>query len=725
MTQSSMKLAAALALAVAPSLATAATVKVGVVLTYSGSGAQLAQQIERGMELYLAREGNAKLGEHEIELIKRDDKNPGGDAAKVAVQELIVREDVDLLTGFIYSPNIIASAPLIEQAKVPTLIMNAATAWIPSLSPLSRPRLHEHVADRLSRWDATPPRSSAARTAAVGYTDYPPGKDSLAAFQMGFEQAGGQVVDAIPMGGPAEVPDFTPFMQRVKDARPDCFYVFVPAGNHAARGVQDLRRSRHADAGVRLIGPGDITQDTELQGLGDVAIGVVTLGPVPGRPGRRHEPRVRRGLEARRTAPDSTPDFMAAAGYDGMAAIVDAIVEQDGEIDPDRTMAIWAGWSHEGPRGTVTIDPETRDIVQDMRVNEVYAEDGRLQDAHARRDPAGQGPVQGAEGRPLRRVIAGGWTAAPEVSRERRRPSCSGRSAPPHRRLSAVPGPACRREARRGRPAEKRADERRRAGPSGRRPPGIALSPDAAPRQRGRLRGVRAAPLQSDAPRGLLRSDVPGSLRVRAIYDCDEAYWQAWGNLMHSVATGEPAFDRTHGVPFFEYMKTHAAIAANFNTVMTDQNAAAAQAVVEAYDFSGLGTLVDVGGGHGSLLAAILAAHPLLRGILHDQPHVVATARPTLEAAGVADRCDIIGGDFFEARARGRRCLPPEAHPPQLGRAALRGDPQERPRCDAGGRPAPGGRNPHPPGRRAELWQVSRPRHARAAAGTRTHRGGI
>jgi hypothetical protein len=147
---------------------------------------------------------------------------------------------------------------------------------------------------------------------------------------------------------------------------------------------------------------------------------------------------------------------------------------------------------------------------------------------------------------------------------------------------------------------------------------------------------------------GLLRSDVPGSLRARAIYDCDEAYWQAWGNLMHSVATGEPAFERTHGVPFFEYMKTHAAVAASFNTVMTDQNAVAAQAVVEAYDFSGVGTLVDVGGGHGSLLAAILAAYPPLRGILYDQPHVLAGARPTLEAASVAHRCDIIGGDFFK-----------------------------------------------------------------------------
>jgi hypothetical protein len=147
---------------------------------------------------------------------------------------------------------------------------------------------------------------------------------------------------------------------------------------------------------------------------------------------------------------------------------------------------------------------------------------------------------------------------------------------------------------------------------------------------------------------GLLRSDVPGSLRTRAIYDCDEAYWQAWGNLMHSVTTGEPAFERAHGVPFFEYMKTHADLAANFNTVMTDQNAAAAQAVIEAYDFSEVGTLVDVGGSLGSLLAAILAAYPPLRGILYDQPHVVATARATLEAAGVADRCEVIGGDFFK-----------------------------------------------------------------------------
>jgi ubiquinone/menaquinone biosynthesis C-methylase UbiE len=148
-----------------------------------------------------------------------------------------------------------------------------------------------------------------------------------------------------------------------------------------------------------------------------------------------------------------------------------------------------------------------------------------------------------------------------------------------------------------------------------------------------------AAPLQSDAP---------GSLRARAVFDCEEANWKAWGHLLHSVATGKPAFDCTHGTGLFEYLKKHAAAASSFNAMMMDQTAGWAQAVVEAYDFSDLGALVDVGGGYGGLLAAILAAQQSARGVLYDQPHVVADALPKLEAAGVATRCEIIGGDFFE-----------------------------------------------------------------------------
>ena len=403
MTQHSTWLAAALAVTLTPALATAETVKVGVVLTYSGGGARLAQQIDRAMDLYMEQEGNARLGEHEIELIKRDAKNPGGDTAKVAVQELIVREDVDLLTGFIYSPNIIASAPLIEQAKVPTLIMNAATAWIPNLSP--------HLARvSMSMWQTGFPMGRYAAetlgcaTAAVGYTDYPPGKDSLAAFTMGFEQAGGQVVDAIPMGGPAEVPDFTPFMQRVKDGRPDCFYVFVPAGSHAGAVFKTYADLGMREAGVRLIGPGDITQDTELQGLGDVAIGVVTLGQYQADldvgtnrafveawkakygpeldarlHGRRRLRRHGRDRRCHRRAERSDRSRSHPGNLGRLDARRPARPCDDRPGDPRHRPG------HAGQRGLCRGRP--------------------AQDAHDRRDPAGQGPVQGAEGRPLRRVM--------------------------------------------------------------------------------------------------------------------------------------------------------------------------------------------------------------------------------------------------------------------------------------------------------------------------------
>jgi len=366
----------ALLLGLGATPALAATVKLGVVLPYSGGAADLGKQIQQGMDLYMQLEGQEKLGEHQIEMVKRDSKGPGGDAAKTAVQELIVREKVNLLTGFVFSPNIIASAPLIEQANLPTLVLNAATAWIPSLSK-------DIARVSMTMWQTGFPMGEYAaktlgcETAAVGYTDYPPGKDALAAFEQGFEGAGGEVVDAVPMGGPAEVPDFTPFMQRVKDAGPDCFYVFVPAGNHAAAVFKTYADLGMADAGVRLIGPGDITQDTQLQVLGDAAVGVVTLGQYQA---DLDNPANQRFVAAWKEAygEDSTPDFMAAQGYDGMAAIVAAVVEQNGDVEPERTMQIWSGWSFDGPRGHVMIDPETRDIVQDMKVSEVYEEDGKL-----------------------------------------------------------------------------------------------------------------------------------------------------------------------------------------------------------------------------------------------------------------------------------------------------------------------------------------------------------
>ena len=146
-----------------------------------------------------------------------------------------------------------------------------------------------------------------------------------------------------------------------------------------------------------------------------------------------------------------------------------------------------------------------------------------------------------------------------------------------------------------------------------------------------------------------LRTDTPGSLRAFAMLIGQQSFWRSWGHLLHSVRTGEPAFRKVHGTGPFEYWATHPEEAAVFDAAMTSHSSGVVDAVVRSYDFSGIGVLVDVGGGEGGLLAAILAANPSLRGILFDQPHVVGTAGALLEWAGVANRCEVVGGSFFEA----------------------------------------------------------------------------
>ncbi|MDH3715546.1 MAG: ABC transporter substrate-binding protein [Gammaproteobacteria bacterium] len=368
-------LTVAAVLFLAPALSTAKTVKVGLVLTFTGGAARFGQQIERGMNLYLKQHGDT-FGGHDVEVIKRDSKRPGGDIAKNAVRDLITRDRVDLLTGFVFSPNAIASAPLVTQGKVPMVIMNAATAWIPNLSP--------YIARvSFTMWQAGMPmgdyakRELACTTAASGYTDYPPGKDSVAAFKTGFEGAGGKVVDQIPMGGPREVPDFTPFFQRVKDARPDCFYVFVPAGNHAIAVVKAFADLGLAQAGIRLIGPGDINPDTTLQDMGDAAVGLTTIHHYSADyDTKANFDFVTAWKEA--YGADTTPDFMGVAGWDGMAAIAHVIKTLDGNIEAEAAMDALRGWKFNSPRGPIEIDAETRDIVHDQHVHVVVRKGDRF-----------------------------------------------------------------------------------------------------------------------------------------------------------------------------------------------------------------------------------------------------------------------------------------------------------------------------------------------------------
>ena len=371
-----VRFALAAALAAGAAAAQAQTVKIGVVLPYTGVGAEFGQQVDRGIQMFLKLNPGA-FGTYKVQLVKRDSKNPSGAEAKTAVQELIAQDKVDLLTGFIYSPDAIASAPLVSAAKKPMVVMNAGTAWITNLSPMiSRVSF--------SMWHSGHAMGEAAakllkaKTAVVGYSDFPPGKDSLDAFMKGFEANGGKVVDAIPMGGPGQVPDFTPFFQRAKDRKPDVFFVFVPAGDHAVSVVKTYAALGMRQAGIKLIGPGDITQDFKLQAMGDDAVGLITMHHYNA---DLDNPANRRLVAAWRQeyGANTVPDFMGVQGYDGMAAIAHAVTVLKGSMDPDKVQAALKGWKYaDSPRGPISIDPATRDIVMNEYLSELVKKDGRL-----------------------------------------------------------------------------------------------------------------------------------------------------------------------------------------------------------------------------------------------------------------------------------------------------------------------------------------------------------
>ena len=372
---SSVALMVAAAAVLMPAAPSAREIKIGVILPYSGESAQFGEQINHGMQLYYD-EHKGELGKNKLTLIKRDSKNPGGDTAKVMAQELITRDHVDMLAGFVYSPNAMAVAPLINEAKVPAIIMNAGTAQITTMSPY-------FARVSFSMWHAGYTMGKYAaeklhyKTAAVGYTDYPPGKDSLAAFKAGFELAGGKVVDAIPMGGPAKVPDFTPFFQRVKNEKPNALFIFVPAGAHAAAVAKTYNDLGMKADGIALIGPGDITQDTELNQMPKDAAGIVTSQHYAA---DLDNPQNKKFVAAWKKAygTNTTPDFMAEAGYDGMAAIFHAIKATKGDVKPAKVMAALEGWKFQAPRGPIEIDPQTRDIVMNEYISEVVLKDGHL-----------------------------------------------------------------------------------------------------------------------------------------------------------------------------------------------------------------------------------------------------------------------------------------------------------------------------------------------------------
>ncbi|HVZ51833.1 MAG TPA: ABC transporter substrate-binding protein [Pseudolabrys sp.] len=368
--------AAALAMTVGGT-AQAADVKIGVVLPFSGANADLGHQMDKAFDLYVKLHAK-DIAPNTVTLIKRDEGPPTGAAAKTVATELITNDKVNLLTGFSFSPSAIALAPVVTQAKVPMIISNAGTAWITNLSPYI-------VRLSFSMWHPAYPMGAYAydkvgcKTAAVAYTDFPPGKDSTEAFETGFKKAGGKVVLSIPMGSPVQVPDFTPFFQRIKDAHPDCMYVFIPSGAHATGVMKAYGELGMRKAGIKLIGPMDLIPDNKLQDMGDAAIGTIVMGhyavDLDNAANKAFNAEWHKAYGA-----DSYPDFMSAQAWDTMHAIFDTIKKLNGNMtDGAKVVEAMKGWSADGPRGHVMIDPTTRDIVQDEHAMEVYRKpDGKL-----------------------------------------------------------------------------------------------------------------------------------------------------------------------------------------------------------------------------------------------------------------------------------------------------------------------------------------------------------
>lgn len=353
--------------------AAAQTVRVGFLGVYSGAFAPLGEYIDKGAKLYMKNNADKLPPGVKIELVVRDAGGPNPDKAKQLVQEMVVRDKIQILTGLVFTPNALAIAPLATEAKLPTAIMNAGASVITTRSPyLAR--------FSFTLWQSSYPLGQWAakkyKSAYILVSDFGAGHDSEAAFEKGFSDGGGQIVAKVRM--PLQGPDFVPFMQRVKDTKPDILFAFIPAGKQATAIMKAYGELGLDKAGIKFIGPGDITTDEELPNMGDVALGALTAHHYSAAADR---PANKAFVAAWRKeyGANSTPNFMAVGAWDAMDAIYQAIREQRGKIDPDKTMEIFKNYTNpNSPRGPIAIDPATRDIVQNEYIREVRRVGGQL-----------------------------------------------------------------------------------------------------------------------------------------------------------------------------------------------------------------------------------------------------------------------------------------------------------------------------------------------------------
>jgi len=344
------------------------TVKIGLIISYSGQFADTAAQMDNAVKLYIKQHGDLVAGK-KIELIRKDTGGIAPDVAKRLAQELIVRDHADIIAGFALTPNALAAADVSAEAKKFMVVMNAATAVITAKSPyiartsVTTPQLNQ----TLGTWAA----KHGIKTVYTMVSDYGPGLDAEAAFHAGFKEAGGEIAGSVRF--PVANPDFSAFVQRAKDVNPQAIYIWIPGGAQPAAVGKALAERGIDPSKVQVLGESGLGFEASLKNMGDAALGIITVGNYVY---THKSPLNQEFVKAYNDEFHRNPDIFSIGGYDGTHLIYEALKKTGGNADGDALIAAAKGMSWESPRGPISIDPETRDIIQTVYIRRVEKVDG-------------------------------------------------------------------------------------------------------------------------------------------------------------------------------------------------------------------------------------------------------------------------------------------------------------------------------------------------------------
>jgi branched-chain amino acid transport system substrate-binding protein len=376
-------------LSVLPSVASAQdTVKIGLILPMTGQQASTGKQIDAAVKLYQAQKGTTVAGK-KVEVILKDDTSVP-DVTKRLAQELVVNDKVAILAGFGLTPSALATAPIATQAKVPEVVMAAGTSSITEASPFV-------VRTSFTLAQSSVPMAEWAfkngiKKVVTMVSDFGPGIDAEKSFSEKFKADGGAIVESLRT--PLRSPDFAPVLQKAADAKPDALFVFLPSGQGAQFVKQFVERGMDK-SGIKLIATGDVTDDDQLNGMGDVVIGVINAHNYSA----AHDSAMNKAyVEAFKKANGGLrPNFMSVGGWDGMHLIYEALKKTNGDTNGEKLVAAMKGLAWESPRGPMSIDPATRDVIQNIYIRKVEKKDGELYNVEFATIPNVKDPVKAAK----------------------------------------------------------------------------------------------------------------------------------------------------------------------------------------------------------------------------------------------------------------------------------------------------------------------------------------